>query len=459
MTILIVFLAGLLIPVAPGESIQDALDSSTAGDTVLVLPGVHTGSGENLITMNGSHNGVVLLGDPQEPSTTVLSGTELSGGIMRIDGMEAGSVDSTTIISGLAFSNGSSGTSPFGGAIHTSHASPVIEFSSFSGCEADNGGAIYSWKGAPTIRYSTFYDNECESAGAGIYLYTSQAVIENCRFNGNHSWDDGGAVYLYHSSPVIFNCIFTDNYAHDDGGGIYCYALSSPYISFCTFTGNFALYTGSAVYFRVNSSPLVSHCIATANVAPAFYLQDGGNPVFEFNCVWGNPDGNYGNLPDPTGTGGNISEDPLLTGDGFLAHIAAGQAADSPCIDAGAGSAQAFALEETWTRTDSVPDSLTVDLGFHHSAGCGWQSTHPEDTPGAFTILPNPATTEFTVVQPGEGSMNAMNIYDISGRLVFFGGLSGESTTFTTGSLSTGTYLVQVRGPGGYAAKPLTVMK
>ncbi len=178
MTILIVFLAGLLIPVAPGESIQDALDSSTAGDTVLVLPGVHTGSGENLITMNGSHNGVVLLGDPQEPSTTVLSGTELSGGIMRIDGMEAGSVDSTTIISGLAFSNGSSGTSPFGGAIHTSHASPVIEFSSFSGCEADNGGAIYSWKGAPTIRYSTFYDNECESAGAGIYLYTSQAVIE-----------------------------------------------------------------------------------------------------------------------------------------------------------------------------------------------------------------------------------------------------------------------------------------
>ncbi len=459
MTLLLVFLTGLLIPVAPGESIQDALDSSMAGDTVLVLPGVHTGSGENLVTLNGNHNGVVLIGDPEEPSTTVLSGTGLSGGILTMDGIQAGTVDSTTIISGLTFSNGSSGTSPFGGAIHMSHASPVIEFSSFSECEADNGGAIYAWKGAPTIRYCTFDNNECESAGAGVYLYTSQAVIEHCRFNENHSWDDGGAVYLYHSSPSIFNCFFTDNYAHDDGGGIYCYALSSPDISFCTFTGNFALYTGSAVYFRVNSSPLVSHCIATANVAPAFYLQDGGDPVFEFNCVWGNPDGNYGNLPDPTGTGGNISQDPLLTGDGYLAHVAAGQASDSPCIDAGGGSALSFGLEESWTRTDSVPDSLTVDLGFHHSTGCGWQSTHPDDTPGVFTILPNPASSEFTVVQPGEGSMNAMNMYDLSGRLVFSGILSGESTTFTTVSLCTGTYLVQVRGPWGYAAKPLTVMK
>jgi hypothetical protein len=55
--------------------------------------------------------------------------------------------------------------------------------------------------------------------------------------------------------------------------------------------------------------------------------------------------------------------------------------------------------------------------------------------------------------------MNAMNMYDLSGRLVFSGILSGESTTFTTVSLCTGTYLVQVRGPWGYAAKPLTVMK
>ena len=55
-------------------------------------------------------------------------------------------------------------------------------------------------------------------------------------------------------------------------------------------------------------------------------------------------------------------------GDYYLSHIDAGQAADSPCIDAGSDSALALGLEGHTTRTDGVPDMGMVDMGYHYSA-------------------------------------------------------------------------------------------
>ncbi|MCK5787154.1 MAG: hypothetical protein KAH54_11450, partial [Candidatus Sabulitectum sp.] len=253
MIIILAFIIGFTTPVYPGESIQNALDSSAPGDTVLVMPGIHHGSenGENLIAITADHNGIVLLGNEQEPWSVVLSGDSLSDSIVDMDCTAGGVIDTTMVISGFTFTDGNSSLDAFGGAIHTKHSSPLIQYSRFIQCTADNGGAIYSWKGAPVIRYCYFQSNECISAGAGIYLYTSDASISHSSFVDNTSWDDGGAVFCYHSTPVIFNCLFTGGYAHDDGGGIYCFALSNPEISFCTFFDNYALYTGSAVYFRV----------------------------------------------------------------------------------------------------------------------------------------------------------------------------------------------------------------
>ena len=368
MTVLLLFVLGITTPVYPGESIQDALDSSIPGDTVLVMPGTHYGNGDNLLVITGDHNGIVLLGDSLEPSSVILSGDSLSDSIIDMDCTITGPIDSTMVISGFLFTDGNASLDAFGGAIHTKNSSPLIQYSEFIQCTADNGGAIFSWKGTPDIRYCDFQSNECSSAGAAVYLYTSDASVNHCRFQDNVSWDDGAAIFCYHCSPKIFNCLFTGGYAHDDGGSIYCFALSHPEISFCTFFDNSVLYTGSAVYFRVGSSPMLHHNIVTGNSGPAFYIQDGGEPVFLNNCVWGNPDGNYGNLPDPTGTGGNISVDPLLVDDFFLSQTAAGQVEDSPCVNSGDGSPADYDLAFTWTRTDSVPDSEVVDIGYHHGS-------------------------------------------------------------------------------------------
>lgn len=458
MTILLAFVLGFTTPVYPGESIQNALDSSTSGDTVLVMPGIHHGNGVNLVTITGYHNGIVLLGDSLEPSSVILSGDSLSDSIIDMDCTTGGEIDTTMIISGFTFLEGNTSLDAFGGAIHTKHSSPLIQYSRFVQCTADNGGAIYSWKGAPVIRYCSFQSNECLSAGAAVYLYTSSATVSNSTFTDNVSWDDGGAVFCYHSSPVIFNCIFTGGYAHDDGGGVYCYALSHPEISFSTFFDNYAQNTGSAVYFRVSSSPELHHNIVTGNSGPAFYIQDGGEPVFSYNCVWGNPDGNYGNLPDPTGTAGNISADPLLIENFYLSQTAAGQTFDSPCVNSGGGIPENYGLNLSWTRTDSVPDSAVVDIGYHHGPDDGWQSNPQEPEGNLLRIYPNPTSGSVTVILPDDESYTLLEVYDLSGRKLFADMLYGRSTEVDLTTDHSGIYLMRVSGESGSLTGRITVL-
>ncbi|MBN1592721.1 MAG: right-handed parallel beta-helix repeat-containing protein, partial [Candidatus Coatesbacteria bacterium] len=69
---------------------------------------------------------------------------------------------------------------------------------------------------------------------------------------------------------------------------------------------------------------------------------------------------------------GNFVADPLFVsgpfGDYYLSCVAAGQEADSPCIDAGSMSAAEAGLASMATRTDGVFDTGTLDIGYHYSA-------------------------------------------------------------------------------------------
>ena len=106
--------------------------------------------------------------------------------------------------------------------------------------------------------------------------------------------------------------------------------------------------------------------------------QGGTNSMFENNVIWdsiNDTGGTYGwyynNWRDGVLNGtGNINEDPLFIDtnnrDFHLSHTAAGQGADSPCIDAGGDTAANLHLDDRTTRSDGVVDSGTVDLGFHY---------------------------------------------------------------------------------------------
>ena len=58
-------------------------------------------------------------------------------------------------------------------------------------------------------------------------------------------------------------------------------------------------------------------------------------------------------------------------GEYYLSCRAAGQTADSPCIDAGSDTAKSLGLDKSTTRTDHVPDAGTVDMGYHYPLPAG----------------------------------------------------------------------------------------
>jgi hypothetical protein len=66
----------------------------------------------------------------------------------------------------------------------------------------------------------------------------------------------------------------------------------------------------------------------------------------------------------------NIDADPLFVpgpgGAYYLSQIAAGQAADSPCVDTGSDTAANLGLDLLTTRTDEGLDAGTVDMGYHY---------------------------------------------------------------------------------------------
>ena len=68
---------------------------------------------------------------------------------------------------------------------------------------------------------------------------------------------------------------------------------------------------------------------------------------------------------------GNIRLDPLFAGGSmtyFLSQTAAGQASDSPCVDAAAETpVSTWLIGYRTTRTDRVPDEYRTDIGFHYA--------------------------------------------------------------------------------------------
>ena len=199
--------------------------------------------------------------------------------------------------------------------------------------------------------------------GGGLFL--CNAEITGCVISGNAAYGGGGlcaclgkmsdCVITNNSSDYgagvaaggqgLFNCLIIDNH----GEGVRGYP--DP-IANCTIAGNSAWGLDSCV-------GIISNCVLWGNNS------SGDDQLLEcsiprYSCIenW------------PSGGEGNISQNPLFVngplGDYYLSCKAAGQAADSPCIDAGNGTAESLGLDRFTTRTDGAPDAGVVDMGYHY---------------------------------------------------------------------------------------------
>ena len=262
----------------------------------------------------------------------------------------------------------------------------------------------------------------CNNAGRAFYFHngeTQAATVEGFTIKNGNAYYGGAIECEIDSSPTINNCIITNNTAAY-GGAIDCFYYSSPVITNCIISNNTADYDGSAIETSSESSPVIRNCLIVNNTADgygAIDCYDGSSPVITNctiadntgdaniggihatdissptirNCIlWNNGDDIYGAtatyscIQDGDVGTGNISSNPIFKrgpypnyGNYYLSQTAAGQlpGTDSNCVNRGRGVANDDNdtnmpdADHRVTRTDNVPDTNTVDMGFHYPSG------------------------------------------------------------------------------------------
>jgi len=369
--------AGAAIRHVPGDYsiIQDAIDASDDGDTVIVAPGLYY----QTIDFNGK-NIVVTSTDPNDPRIvgyTILH-AQGEGSVVSFQNGET----SRAVLTGFTITGGV-------GTLIYSYVSPDYSYS------YSYGGGILCMGASPTITRNVITNNvapyleeegEVNVGGARYYTY-------------RYEWSDGGGIYCSGSATITHNVIYnnaaetgggiyaggyatvTDNLIYDNsavnGGGIYIYAgslLNNTIVgNDCDKEPEYGL--GGNVYasFQYDYTRLTvaNNIIASAGSGGGLYWTYAGGDVIRYNNVWGNtpvdfvtrdPRTNeaiYGGQAEWTGRNGNISADPV-----FLSSWSTRYRLDagSPCISAGDPD---FVPPPSGTDLDGDPRvyAMRVDIG------------------------------------------------------------------------------------------------
>jgi len=329
-------------------SLQTALGEASDGDTIYVAGGTYTGTGAlaafNIVKSitiyggwNGAPNGAVVYDPIAYPTTLDGEGQRR---VVRVSGNISPTLDGFLIVNGRA----SGGAGIMLNNYPYPDAAPIIR-----NCVVANNVDFGSW-------------------GGGIASAGGRPLIEHCHIISNSTrFQGGGVAASWDSRPTLRNNLIAGNSAEfGSGAGIRLRDAWATLVNNTVASNTGA--TGEGIFASHTTITLTNNIIVSNTYG--LYDDSGVTATISYNNVWGNATANYGGLPDPTGSNGNTSFDPLFVsgpdGDYYLGQVAAGQATNSLCVDAGSDSAANLTLDNRTTRTDGEADGGTVDMGYHY---------------------------------------------------------------------------------------------
>jgi parallel beta-helix repeat protein len=355
----------LLAPAAPTPrtlhvpadyaTIQGAINNASllAADTVLVSPGTYSES------VNFKGKGATLI-SAAGPASTFITPPSGSAAVVFSSGETTNSIVSGFTLTGSTGVSVSGGSTPLivsnvvsrcGTGIDVNFASPIARGNSILNC---SGNAVHLQGAAtPLIEGNIMRTNN----GGVIMFAAGSPTIRNNIIQGN----SGDAFNMVNQSDadIIQNVI-----AENSGNGIYWLVPSGargPRV-----INNTILRNGSSgIYadgYDINAQ-IIGNILLGSPALNVGTFNDNNPPFVQFNDVYSPTGAAYaGAIANLTGTGGNISADPLFTclpTDDF--HLLAG----SPCIDVGNNAAPVLPA----TDLDGNPRIITgsssavVDMG------------------------------------------------------------------------------------------------
>jgi len=260
-----------------------------------------------------------------------------------------------------------------GGICLNENSNSLIEYNVIKLNQADSGAGVLAGSGCdPIIRFNVIEDNTAFYAGGGIYISANaSSTISGNVVQGNISGGFGGgginlwsATWLYGTFSNVYNNLIINNSATDAGGGIYSrYETSNIYNN--TIAENFCA-RGGGVYVLTfaNLPPNIYNDIIWDNTAPS------GQSIFLDPAAGSTANISYCDVQGGWAGVGNIDLNPLFAngpqGSYYLSQIAAGQMAQSGCVDSGD---PITPMITGATRTDCVQDAGVIDMGYHYELG------------------------------------------------------------------------------------------
>ena len=235
------------------SSIQEGINASSDGDTILVQPGNYI---EN-INYNGKS---IIVGslflttqDTSFISQTVIDGNQ-NGSVVTFENGE----NAESVLRGISLINGN-GNIFFGNR---------------------SGGGIFCNNSDPNLLNLIIYNNSVELNGGGIYCISSSPNIENVGISCNSAGNQGGGICCYdYSSPTLVNVTISCNFSQFSGGGISCLAHSNPSLENVFISDNTASDWGGGVYCDYYCYPTFSNVTITEN-----HAYGGGGIHFFYHC-------------------------------------------------------------------------------------------------------------------------------------------------------------------------------
>jgi len=324
------------------------------------------------------HGGAIRCAADSGTSEPVITGNFLKDNAALNGGAISCEDNGLVLIAGNRFVANEADTN--GGGIYSVNSDTVLRDNSFVGNVAGQvgGGAYCAGPSSPgtvvEITRTVFEENDALQ-GAGLYTANGELRLTGCRISGGVGQFGGGVKVENHDGGLVADNIIHGNQA-TRGGGMLIHGAGDLVLERNTFVGNEADF-GGAVYSIEGSALTVAHSIFWGNTSPqgpACYL-DYGDLGLSLDINYSDVDGGIGALVVETGCTlnwgeGMIDADPLFAagpaGDHYLSQTAAGQGANSPCVNAGdpaAGGAPGS------TRTDAFSDRGAADIGAHYAGG------------------------------------------------------------------------------------------
>jgi subtilisin family serine protease len=326
---------------------------------------------------------------------------------------------------------------PKGGGLYAVNSDLTLVNTSASGHQdLDSGGGMFLDQTDLTMTGGHISGNSAKTSGGGLYMTGGNADLTAVTFDGNtktatSTFMNGGGFYFTGAAVALDSLTCTANEANAGGAGAIL-ACTSADLGNSLIAGNTAQFYGGGVAFQnVPTGTIAGNTIAgndgTLSGAGGLYLNGSsldlqnnlvalntggasfGNGValisstaaFSCNDVYGNTSPEFSGVDDPTGTGGNISLDPLFCNAGLGDY---GLTSGSPCLAENSGGCGQIGA-----------------LGL----GCGGEVPVPDDQGGLPTVFkveqnfPNPFNPRTTIrFALPEAGRTTVTIYDVAGRLV-----------------------------------------